>query len=210
MVALGGTEEYAANLAMGHLGQREIATLSDNNTRTRAVRQFFAIARDASLRLKWWNFATAWVTPAEDATAGTGALTRRFALPAACIRVRFVEDALEDSWAIENAMIAVGAVQTEATILVTDIAAPNVCYTRRVEEVRLWDTLFLEQFGYELAACCARRCGKSAAYAQALRATAAEKLRIAGGVDSKEKAREPVRPETSWATARRGGRAWRR
>lgn len=204
MVALGGTEEYAANLAMGHLGQREIATLSDNNTRTRAVRQFFAIARDATLRLKWWNFATAWVTPAEDATAGTGKLTRRFAMPADCIRVRFVEGADEDSWAIENAKVTVAGVLVEATILVTDFAAPNVCYTRRVEEVRLWDPLFLEQFGYELGANCARKCGKSTAYAASLRATAAEKLRIAGGIDSKEKAREPVRPETGWAAARRG------
>lgn len=204
MTALGGTEEYAANLAMGHLGQREIATLSDNNTRARAVRQFFAIARDATLRLKWWNFATAWVTPAADAVAGNGVLTVRYLLPADCIRVRFVEGALEDSWAIENARVAIGGVEVEAGILVTDIAAPNVCYTRRVESVRLWDVLFLEQFGYELAACCARKLGRSAAYANTLRATAAEKLRIAGGVDSKEKAREPARPETGWAAARRG------
>jgi hypothetical protein len=95
-------------------------------------------------------------------------------------------------------------VPVEATILVTDFAAPNVCYTRRVEAVRLWDTLFLEQFGYELAACCARKCGKSTATAANLRAIAAEKLRIAGGIDSKEKARETPRPETSWASARRG------
>ncbi len=202
--ATGGTEEYAANLAMGHLGQREIATLSDNNTRARAVRQFFPMARDATLRLKWWNFATAWVTPAADAIAGTGLLTVRYPLPPDCIRVRFIEDQDEDSWAIENATISIGGVPVEATILVTDLTAPNVCYTRRVDSVRLWDTLFLEQFGYELAACCARKCGKSAAYANALRATAAEKLRVAGGVDSKEKAREPSRADTGWASARRG------
>ncbi|UZE47914.1 hypothetical protein ONR75_24060 [Rhodopseudomonas sp. P2A-2r] len=204
MVALGGSEEYAANLAMGHLGQREIATLSDNNTRTRAVRQFFAIARDATLRLKWWNFATAWVTPAADATASNGTLKIRFPLPADCIRVRFIEGADDDSWAIESATLTVGGVPVEASILVTSITNPNVCYTRRVESPRLWDVLFLEQFGYELAACCARKCGKSAAYASNLRAIASEKLRIAGGIDSKEKARETPRPETSWASARRG------
>jgi hypothetical protein len=202
--AIGGTEEYAANLAMGHLGQREIAALSDNNTRARAVRQFFAMARDATLRLKWWNFATGWAQPAADAIAGTGRLTKRFPMPPDCIRVRFIEGAQEDSWAIENAVVSVGGVPVEATILVTDVTAPNVCYTRRVDSVRLWDTLFLEQFGYELAACCARKCGRSVAYAASLRATAAEKLRIAGGVDSKEKAREPARPETGWAAARRG------
>lgn len=202
--ALGGTEEYAANLAMGHLGQREIATLSDNNTRTRAVRQFFGIARDATLRLKWWNFATAWVKPAEDATPGIGALTRRFPMPPDCLRVRFLRDATDDSWAVESAVASVGGVPVETLILVTNFASPNICYTRRIEAVRLWDVLFLEQFGYELAACCARKCGKSAAYAANLRATAAEKLRIAGGIDSKEKAREPARPETGWAAARRG------
>ena len=202
--ALGGTEEYAANLAMAHLGQREIATLSDNSTRARAVRQFFAMARDTTLRLKWWNFATAWVTPAADATAGTGTLKKRFPLPAECLRVRFVENAEDDSWAIETARVKVGGVEVEAMILVTDFDAPNVCYTRRVESVRLWDVLFLEQFGYELAALCARKCGRSTSYAADLRATAAEKRRTAAGIDSKEKAREEPRRDTSWVSARRG------
>lgn len=202
--ALGGTEEYAANLAMAHLGQREIATLSENNTRARAVRQFFAIARDTTLRLKWWNFATGWATPAADVTAGTGALTKRFPLPSDCLRVRFVEGADDDSWAVESAIVNVGGVDVEAMILVTDFDAPNVCYTRRIESVRLWDVLFLEQFGFELAALCARKCGKSAAYAETLRATAADKRRTAGGVDSKEKAREAPRRDTSWVSARRG------
>jgi hypothetical protein len=204
MTATGGTEEYAANLAMGHLGQREIATLSDNNTRARAVRQFFGMARDATLRLKWWNFATAWETPAADPTAGNGTLKIRYPMPADCIRVRFIEGADDDSWAIENAVVNVGGVAVEATILVSSITAPNVCYTRRVEHVRLWDTLFLEQFGYELAALCARKCGRSTSYADSLRATAQQKLTVAGGIDSKEKARAPSRPDTGWVAARRG------
>ncbi|KQW22147.1 hypothetical protein ASC80_01750 [Afipia sp. Root123D2] len=204
MTALGGTEEYVANLAMGHLGQREIASLQDNSTRARAVRQFFAIARDATLRLKWWNFATAWHTPAADAQPGNGPLTIRYPMPPDCIRVRFIENAPDDSWAVENAVINQGGVAVEATIVASSIVAPNVCYTRRVELVRLWDVLFLEQFGYELAACCARKCGKSASYAENLRGIAADKLKVAGGIDSKEKARETPRAETGWAAARRG------
>lgn len=204
MTATGGTEEYAANLAMYHLGQREIATMQDNNTRTRAVRQFFGLARDATLRRKHWNFATAWVIPAADAVAGIGTLTVRYPLPADCLLVRFVQDADADSWAIEGGVVSVGGVPVEATVLVTSIDAPKVCYTRRVEEVRLWDALFLEQFGYELGALCARKCGRSSSFANDLRAIAADKLRTAGGMDSKEKARE-ARRETSWAAARRGG-----
>lgn len=206
MTAPGGTEEFAANLAMAHLGQSEIAALSDNNTRTRAVRQFFAIARDATLRLKWWNFATAWHTPAADPTPAKGPLKFRYPMPSDCIRVRFIEGATDDSWAVEGAVVDVAGVPVEAVVLVSSISSPNVCYTRRVEQVRLWDVLFLEQFGYELAACCARKCGKSASYAENLRDIAAEKLKVAGGVDSKEKAREKPRAATTWVDARRGRR----
>ena len=45
MVASIGTEEYAANLALGHLGQAEIALMSDATTRARKMRQFFPVAR---------------------------------------------------------------------------------------------------------------------------------------------------------------------
>lgn len=203
MTAAVGTKEYVANLAMGHLGQREIATLSDNNTRTRAVRTFFDAARDATLRLKHWNFATAWARPAADTVDGIGPLTKRFPLPPDCLRVRFVQDASEDSWAVESARVTVGGAPVEVMVLVTSSTAPLVCYTRRIEEPRLWDSLFVEQFGYELAALCARKCGRSINYAGTLRATAAAKLSTAGGVDSKEKSRER-RDETSWLAARRG------
>ncbi len=127
-------------------------------------------------------------------------------MPADCVRVRFVEGAPDDSWAIENAVVNVGGVAVEATILVSSMAAPNVCYTRRVESVCLWDVLFLEQFGYELAALCARKCGKSASYAENLRGTAADKLKVAGGVDSKEKARETRARRTPGGLSARRGR----
>lgn len=206
MLAAGGTEEYAVNLALLHLGQREIATLDDNNTRARAARQFFPMARDATLRLKHWNFATAWATPAADLIAGAGELTIRYPLPADCIRVRYVKGADDDSWAIESGTASVGGVPVETMILVSSIADPSVCYTRRIEQVRLWDALFVEVFSYELAACCARKLGKSAGYAQGLRETAEAKLRVASGIDAKEKARAPQRSETSWLAARRGRR----
>lgn len=205
--AAAGTEEYAANLALGHLGQPAIALMAENSTRARAVRQFFAVARDTALRLKWWNFATAWVVPAMDPVAGIHpTLTKRYTLPDDCVRVRFVDDSAEDEWAIESGLADVGGVQVETTYLVSSLDAPKLCYTRRVSTVRLWDPLFQLAFSYVLASLACRKLGRDEAFADSLMAKARDVQLDAGGIDSKEKAREGNKPEPSYLSARRGVR----
>lgn len=205
MTATFGTEEYAANLAMGHLGQAEIASMSDTTTRARKVRQFFPAARDEMLRHKPWNFATAWNTPAADPVQSLGPLKIRYVLPNDCLRVRFIKGDNRREWAIESAAAAIGGVDVEAMLLVTNITAPVVCYTRRVTAVRLWDSMFLTAFGYMLAGYCATALGKSATWGAEMKAQAKAEAGDAATVDAKEaNGEERCRPETSWVRARRG------
>lgn len=211
MTATFGTEEYAANLALGHLGQPEIAQMADATTRARKIRQFFPAARRATLRLKPWNFATAWVTPAKDPVAGIGDLTNRFVMPADCLRVRFIKGDNRREWSIETGSAAVGGVDVEATILVTNIDDPTVCYTRDVTAVRLWDDLFLQGFALMLAGYTAQSLGRSRELSESLKAQAASAVAGAATIDAKESGGEKSRPEPSWAMARRGGgrTSWR-
>lgn len=205
MTAAFGTEEYAANLAMGHLGQPEIASLkSDATTRARKVRQFFPAARDELLRHKPWNFATAWVTPAADPVPSLGHFKIRYAMPDDCLRIRFIKGDNRRGWDIESGQAEVGGVPVEATILVTNIDAPTVCYTRRITTVRLWDAMFLPAFGYMLAGYCATALGKSQTWGDAMKAQAIAATTEAAGVDAKERGGQRGRPETSWQRARRG------
>lgn len=204
MTAAFGTAEFAANLALGHLGLSEIAQMSDATTRARKIRQFFPVARDATLRLKEWNFATAWDAPAADPVQSIGTLKLRFPLKEDCLRVRFIKGDNRREWAIESAAAAVAGVDVEVMILVTNIADPTVCYTRRVTSVRLWDPLFLDGFGYMLAGYCATSVGKSATWGDAMKKQAESAVGIAATVDAKERGGEQCRPETSWSRARRG------
>lgn len=206
MTAALGTEEYAANLALGHIGRGEIALMSETGRRARAVRLHFPVARDAMLRRKWWNFATGWCQPAMDTVAGTGVYTKRFPLPADCLLVRYVKDAGDESWQVESGQASVGGVQVETQILVTNFDAPNVCYTRRIESPRLWDALFLDAFGHELAGRIATILGRSQSTAARHADKAADLVREAAPIDSRESSHQRQRPEPSILGARRGWR----
>lgn len=198
-----GTAEYAANLALGHCGQDEMAAYNERGENARYVRQFFPAVRDELLRRKWWNFATARTTPALDPVAATGPMTKRYALPADCLRVRFINDNDTENWAVESGSAEVGGVEVETMVLVTNVTAPIVTYTRRVENPRLWDALFLIVFGYKLAAALASKCGKSASDEASFEATAERKLGEAATVDSRERQKETTRTEPSFLAARR-------
>jgi hypothetical protein len=209
MTAAVGTEEYAANLALSHLGQPEIASMSDDTTRARAIRVHFPVVRRALLRRQWWNFATGWISPAADPVAGIGALTVRYVLPPSCLRVRFVQTANNcdigpDAWAVESGNAEVGGVAVEAMVLVTNVATPKVCITQDITLPRLWDDLFLDTFGFKLAARLAKKLGRSQSTAEALDKEAEDLLVNAAGVDSKEKARESGndRPISSFVSSR--------
>lgn len=204
MTATTGTEEFAANLALGHLGQPEISAMADSTTRARKVRQFFPVARDAMLRHKPWNFATAWISPAADPVQGPGDLKLRYPLPADCLRVRFIKGDNRRDWAVESAVASVGGVPVEISILVTNIVSPTVCYTRQITAVRLWDGMFLDAFGYMLASYLATSLGRSREMADDMLKMALTTGGDAAGVDAKERGGEQCRPETSWVRARRG------
>jgi len=206
MTARAGTETAAANLALGHAGQPEIADLSDNNTRARAVRQFFSITRDSLLREKWWSFAKGWITPAADPVQSRGPLRIRYVLPDDCVRVRYLQGIGDGAWDIESAVADMGGAQAETSVLVTNVVAPVVAITRRVVFVRLWDPVFLDAFAMELASRAHRKLGKSGAWASTMHAAAMERIATASAIDSKESSREKVVREASWAAARRGFR----
>jgi hypothetical protein len=204
-----GTEEYATNLALGHLGQPEIASMSDSTTRARAARLQFPNVRRSLLRRKWWNFATGWISPAADTVAGIGPLKIRYPLPTQCLRVRFVNDAHgnnigDDSWAVEAGNATVGGVAVETEVLVTNQAAPVVCITQDVTLPRLWDDLFLNVFACELASRLATKVGRSQSTAEKWHTEAEDQLITAAGVDSKEKAPESGhrRPTASFVSSR--------
>jgi hypothetical protein len=85
-----------------------------------------------------------------------------------------------------------------------------VNYTRRVENVALWDPAFLRQFQLRLAAAIAPLIGREATKQAELDNRAAAELAQVKRRDRRERAPEDVTRDTSWLAARRGGGApWR-
>lgn len=205
------TELEAANLALAEIGEPPVASLDAGNARARALRQHFGTALDEALAEKPWGFATAWDQPAAATTPGRGALRTRFPLPTDCVAVRFIAgddgEPSTEEWDIEAATVAAGDMPAEAKVLVTNMAAPRVCYTRRVTVPRLWDATFVRVFAKRLAARIAPQLGRGLATAAALDDAADQVRDRAAAIDAREESRSQVTRDTSWVSVRRG---WRR
>ncbi|CAM5767174.1 hypothetical protein [Bosea minatitlanensis] len=205
-MARAATETEAANGALAEIGEPPIASLDEPRAAARVCKSRFHDVRDALLREADWNFATAWVVPGMDPTPARGPLKKRYVLPPDCVKVRFVEGLEEDEWALEASSVDPTSAPILGGILVTNAAAPNVCYTRIIQQPVLWDALFLTVFQKRLGAAAAPRIGRSQAIAGRLNGEAAALLKPAKRRDSQEKARTQLPRETSWLAARRGGR----
>lgn len=199
------TEEGAANLALAHLKQEPIANLTDNNARARAMNVGFGAARDAALRLRWWNFATAWTSPSAAAGITHPSLLKTvYPLPGDCLLVRFVQDAAADDWAVESYAADPAHSPAKVPVLVTNLNAPLVCYTARIADVNLWDADFVVAFGYQLAALSGAPFVSIGRLAE-LQGKAHEWREDSASIDAREKAPAQVSRATSWVTARRRG-----
>lgn len=200
------TEVQAANGALRHIGEPALASLDEPRAAARACKPAFPDVRDALLREADWNFATAWAVPACLPGPAIGPLKKRYAMPADCVGVRYIDGLTEDDWAVEDAALLPGQPAPEAIIVVTNATAPRICYTRRIENVALWDALFLDVFQLRLGAAIAPGIGRSRAIAVELEARATARLKPAKRRDAREKARTAVTRETSWISARRSYR----
>ena len=201
MSARAADETAVANLALSHLKQPALADLNaDNGTAARTLRALFGTARDAALRLCEWNFATGWARPAALMGDFLGDFAKRYPLPEDCLRVRLVSGLGPNQWAVEPAEEpSTGAL---VTCLATNVDAPLICYTRRIQEVRLWDPIFVEAFALVLAARAAPKLAPSES-AENLEQRAQAMAAPAARVDAREKAPDTFPKVTSWLTARR-------
>lgn len=134
------------NLALGHLSERTLATLTDNTATARWLTANYVNARDAFLRSHPWNFALKEAALTADATAPAFRWTYRYEIPSDCLRLRPLTYEGERYGQLVPFEI-VGA------YIHTDLVGPiNVRYTMRVTDVTLFDPLAVEALSLALAA----------------------------------------------------------
>lgn len=200
------TETAAANLALGLIKEPPIGDLAElDQPVAEACRQWFGVARDELQRREDWNFTSAWVRPAKDATASIGPLKNRYPMPADCLKVREIDEVDDGGWEVQNEIINLAGVDVEQVVLITDEAAPLVRYSKRVANVALWDPQFLIGFAAQLAEYLSAALARSSSTGDKMSALAEQKITAGATADAREGSRGQVSRSTSWTRARNVG-----
>lgn len=138
-----------ANMALTLLGEASIMSLDDALDSARAIKRLYDSALDAALRDHNWNFAQLRRVLARHAVAPEYEFKYQYPLPTDPYCLRVLETSLDpnDAWRIET-------YKTEAEqsrVIVTDATAIEILYVARLTDVVLWDALFADAMGFEIA-----------------------------------------------------------
>lgn len=137
------------NMAMGWLGARSIAVLTENSPEARSCNKFYGPAREQTLRDHAWNFAEARVALASiTVPAEYPEYAYAYAWPSGCLRVLKVNNALGGS---EKFKIARAADESGRMIL-TNAKNAVLVYTANVSDPVTFDPLYVRALARRLAA----------------------------------------------------------
>lgn len=141
---MAATETTICNLALGKLGAARIISLTEESPEAQACSLHYPQTRDEVMRSHRWNFAIARSGLSELSTAPAFGWAHQYQLPEDCLRVLQVngyeEDQAPDNWEVEGRK------------LLTDESSVLVKFIARIEEVGLYDSLFIEALSLKLAA----------------------------------------------------------
>lgn len=133
------------NLALAHLGEAPVASVHEDSTAARSCLLHYGPTLDEVLRSHRWNFATQRATLARLEAAPPFGWTAQFQLPADCLRVLELNgsdggDVVSDPYAVEgDRLLSCGE-------------RADMVYVRNVQDVSLFDALFVRALALKLAA----------------------------------------------------------
>jgi hypothetical protein len=127
------------NNALVKIGANAILTLTEDTEAARAANLVYDQIRDACIRDHVWNFAVNRVELAQNSTAPAFGFSYQYNLPSDCLRVLQMDD-MSTLYKIEGGK------------LLTDDGAAKILYLARVEDVNLFDAMFVEALSARLAA----------------------------------------------------------
>tara|TARA_R110000822_G_scaffold109543_1_gene239412 strand:- start:3140 stop:3742 length:603 start_codon:yes stop_codon:yes gene_type:complete len=127
------------NNALVKIGANAILTLTEDTEAARAANLVYDQIRDACIRDHVWNFAVNRVELAQNSTAPAFEFSYQYNLPSDCLRVLQMDD-MSTLYKIEGGK------------LLTDDGTAKILYLARVEDVNLFDAMFVEALSARLAA----------------------------------------------------------
>jgi len=141
------------------LGESEINSIEDDSDKARTLKTFYYIARDATLEIAEWTFATRRFLPAKSTTAPEWGWSALFPIPSDIIRLTQVDK----NWT-ESGGYAYGVQQDRNPVdhvveYVEGVGRAILCNedeifckgVRRIEDEGIYSPLFVEAFACKLA-----------------------------------------------------------
>ena len=150
-----------ANRALQLLGAGAVLNLTDNTLEAVECMRCYDSCRRAELRAHIWNFATARVSLAPDATAPAFGYQYQFSLPVDCVRIVYPNDA-ELDWKVEGRKILTnslvspfGSSPYNGVVVTSGVATLgaqlNLEYIQDVQDPTVFDPCFCEALAARMA-----------------------------------------------------------
>lgn len=201
------SEVDICNLSLGHLGdEANVQTIAppDGTSQARHCARFYPIARDATLELHAWSFATERETLAQLTTPTSTAWEYQYQKPAEMLKPLAIYPA--DT----NAISGFGDDDNKHPFIVegdrilTNTPDAVLRYTKKITDPNLFTPLFTTTFSYMLASFLAGPIIKGSTgtkVAQAMRQSAERELASAAASDANSSNYKPV-AQADWHSAR--------
>jgi hypothetical protein len=140
------------NLALAHLGEDPIVSLTDENKSARSLNRIYELSRDVVLRMKDWRFASVKAALAEVADQEVPGWTYIYAYPAKCLCIRkvFIDVENKNPDPIEYETIFIPGINQKAIACNSEQA--YIEFTYQVTDATLFDMAFVNAFSFLLAA----------------------------------------------------------
>lgn len=141
-----------ANLALSHLGNDTITSLTSDHPSASTISLFWDLTRDDVLREHKWPFSTAIVTLASlDTDIPTW--TYFYGYPSNCLKIWTVfNDATLDTKEEQDFEILFLPPSDNRLVICSNIEQAYAEYSYKVQDVTIWDPKFSMAFSYRLAA----------------------------------------------------------
>jgi hypothetical protein len=140
------------NLALAHLGQKPITSLTEATESARALNRIYEISRDVVLRAKDWKFATVKAALVEVSDEDVPGWVYVYAYPSKCLCVRKIFDDIEskDPQKLEYEVMYIPSIGQK--VICCDSEDAYIEYTYQLSDSTIFDVSLINAFSFLLAA----------------------------------------------------------
>jgi hypothetical protein len=156
------------NLALNHIGQRTISSLTENTQAARSCSLIYDTVRDSVLRDNAWNFATLMEQLALVSGESVPIWDYLYTYPVQCLFVRKVFNANTAANQLPDEHQEMLTPVTKQKCIATNLELAWIEYTYQVTDPNLYDGNFIDALSYRLASSLAQNISGNIALAKDL------------------------------------------